>query len=330
MKKRVLALMLMMVLCFTAVGIVGQNKVAKAAEGDLIYLLETQTLVGEFTAENMTATCHFTNDTKRDVSILLMLPAAQDVNVVVTNTETAVAQPGSLLLSDWQYSADTGCFANMVTMNLEVGVYQLDLLATQPGPFVAAVIAENKKMEISVPSFTITAGQKKTLEVFDAPDKVTWSSNKPAVASVSAKGVVTAKKAGKAVITATSGDQKVKCTVTVKKNEYKGQNITFSDVMYGCKASITKVAYKGKNLSVNVKFVNKQTLKITKINKLNIKITDSQGKKIASYTFKNLSGISPQSQKTYKLTIPKKYVKKKNADLRYAICDGDFNYTYTY
>ena len=46
-----------------------------------------------------------------------------------------------------------------------------------------------------------------------------WSSNKKAVATVSKKGVVKAKKIGKAVITAKVGDKKLKCRVTVKKED---------------------------------------------------------------------------------------------------------------
>ena len=70
-------------------------------------------------------------------------------------------------------------------------------------------------------SVTLTTGQKKQLSVKKSWKKVRWKSSKPGIASVSSKGKVTAKKAGKAVITARSGRKKQKFVVTVKKNRIK-------------------------------------------------------------------------------------------------------------
>lgn len=47
--------------------------------------------------------------------------------------------------------------------------------------------------------------------------KITWKSLNPTIATVSATGVVTGKRPGKAIITASSGDATARCTVTVKK-----------------------------------------------------------------------------------------------------------------
>ena len=69
---------------------------------------------------------------------------------------------------------------------------------------------------------TLNRGDKLNLVVAFAPEeagqnaKVTWASSDQAVAAVSAKGVVTAKKPGKAVITAAVGDLTAKCVITVK------------------------------------------------------------------------------------------------------------------
>lgn len=49
--------------------------------------------------------------------------------------------------------------------------------------------------------------------------KAKWKSSKKSVAEVSSKGLVTAKKAGTTVITATRNGKKYKCTVTVYKNQ---------------------------------------------------------------------------------------------------------------
>ena len=67
---------------------------------------------------------------------------------------------------------------------------------------------------ISSKSLTLTTGQTETLRV-KGMKKVTWKSNKKAVATVSKKGKVTAVSAGTAKITAKSGKKKLTCKVTV-------------------------------------------------------------------------------------------------------------------
>jgi uncharacterized protein YjdB len=67
---------------------------------------------------------------------------------------------------------------------------------------------------------TLKKGKKKTLHPVITPsnsqDKVTYRTSNKKVATVSKSGVITAKKAGKATITVTSGTKKVTVTVTVK------------------------------------------------------------------------------------------------------------------
>ena len=63
----------------------------------------------------------------------------------------------------------------------------------------------------------LTAGKSKQLKVSGLKaGKVKWSTSKKSVASVDKKGKVTARKAGKAVITAKFSGGKLKCNVTVK------------------------------------------------------------------------------------------------------------------
>lgn len=71
-------------------------------------------------------------------------------------------------------------------------------------------------VKISKKSVTLTKTQKTTLKITGTKKKVKWSSSKKSVASVSAKGVVTAKKKGTAVITAKVGNKKYTCKVTVR------------------------------------------------------------------------------------------------------------------
>lgn len=79
---------------------------------------------------------------------------------------------------------------------------------------------------ISKKNTTLTEGQKITLKMNGTNQKVKWSSSQKDTLSVSSKGVVTAKKAGKAVITATVLNKKFKCNITViaKQTDSKPSN----------------------------------------------------------------------------------------------------------
>jgi hypothetical protein len=84
---------------------------------------------------------------------------------------------------------------------------------------------------------TLTVGKSTTLKVKNAAKKETikWASSKKAIASVTSKGKVTAKKAGKTVVSATlkKAGKTLKCNVTVKAattpetpSESQAQDIT--------------------------------------------------------------------------------------------------------
>ena len=82
-----------------------------------------------------------------------------------------------------------------------------------------------KKVTLNKTKATLNIKSKVTLKA-TLPDgsagKVTWESSKPAVATVSSKGVVTAKKAGKTTITVTTYNGKTAtCTITVRPNAKK-------------------------------------------------------------------------------------------------------------
>ncbi len=75
------------------------------------------------------------------------------------------------------------------------------------------------KIKLSKKSITLYVGKTKTLKVKGTKKKAKWSSSKKSVATVSRKGKVKAKKAGKAKITARVGKKKLVCKVTVKKKK---------------------------------------------------------------------------------------------------------------
>ena len=102
-----------------------------------------------------------------------------------------------------------------ITALLLMAVMVAGMLAVPGGNVQAA----KRKVQLSKKKVTLEVGKKVTLKLKNAPKKkkITWSSNKKKVASVSKKGVVTAKKAGKANITAKVSGKKYVCKVTVKK-----------------------------------------------------------------------------------------------------------------
>ena len=78
---------------------------------------------------------------------------------------------------------------------------------------------------LDITQVTLSIGETLELEVCDADQEVRWSSSNKKVAAVSRKGVVRAKKKGKAKITAKVGKKKLTCRVKVV-NGKSGQNVT--------------------------------------------------------------------------------------------------------
>lgn len=95
------------------------------------------------------------------------------------------------------------------------------LIAILPADSVKAAVKLNKT------KLTIATGQSSTLKVKNTKKKAKWSSNNKLVATVTKKGKVTGKAAGKATITAQIGKKKYKCSVTVKNAKKYEYSISF-------------------------------------------------------------------------------------------------------
>ena len=81
--------------------------------------------------------------------------------------------------------------------------------------FAGSSVVEGDKIQYSLRFSTSYQGSKASVIMFD---KQTWTSSNPAVASVDSTGVVTAKKAGTAKLTAAANGYTATTTVTVEKN----------------------------------------------------------------------------------------------------------------
>lgn len=101
--------------------------------------------------------------------------------------------------------------------------------------FVTIPVSVSAKTNISKKSITITVGKKYQLAMMGTRGKVTWKTSNKKIATVSSKGLVTGKRAGKAVITAKVGKKSYKCKVKVKKKapELKNLNASIKEIKCG-------------------------------------------------------------------------------------------------
>ena len=81
------------------------------------------------------------------------------------------------------------------------------------------------KVKLNKTSLKIKKDRARQLRLKNGSQKVTWKSSRRTVATVSDNGVVKAKKAGKCVITATSGGRKYQCQVEVYNTGSKADKV---------------------------------------------------------------------------------------------------------
>ena len=87
-------------------------------------------------------------------------------------------------------------------------------------------VSAAKKVKLNKTKATIYVGKTVTLKLKNNKAKVKWNSSNKKVATVTSKGKVKGKKAGKATITAKVGKKKYKCKITVKAVQKNGNPIT--------------------------------------------------------------------------------------------------------
>lgn len=90
--------------------------------------------------------------------------------------------------------------------------------------FTTTITASAASVKLNKSKATLYVGQTVTLKVQNTSNTVKWSTSKKSVATVSAKGKVTAKKAGTAKITAKVNGKKYTCKITVKNKVGTRQN----------------------------------------------------------------------------------------------------------
>ena len=94
-------------------------------------------------------------------------------------------------------------------------------------------MAKKTKIKLNKKKATLVVGKSLRLKVKGTKKKVKWKSNRKKVATVSSKGVVKAKKKGKANITAKVAKKKLVCKITVKNKKTPSTNTNEEDKQGG-------------------------------------------------------------------------------------------------
>lgn len=260
------------------------------------------------------------------------MTSGEQASYKCNSNEWSVSNTGSGYYCSRMFSMAYGYYEVAVKFdqatNYELVVYTEQNGTTTTTP--STVPAPTSKPEPSTPTttkpplkmsrskLTITAGSSKKLSVKNASGKVKWKSSKPAIATVNGSGKVTAKKAGKTTISATSGGKTVRCSVVVKRNVYTYTVPTTSNTTYGTTTfGVYNASYKNGNLVCKMKIVNRTPYKVTKV-KYTVKAYTGNGKLIGQKAEKRNVTIPSGSSHTVTVTIPKSKLKKKSANLREA------------
>lgn len=185
------------------------------------------------------------------------------------------------------------------------GVQSSDETTVQP------VDAESVKLNVTAK--TVYTGSKFTLkatvtpELASATNDVDWSSSKEAVATVD-NGVVTAKKAGSAVITAKVGAVTATCKVTVRQHVTSVKLNAKSKVLYNGKATTLKATVSPSNASNKAVTWKTSNSKVATVNAKGIVTAKKPGNAYITVTTKDSKKtarckVTVKAQKAKKVTV---------------------------
>jgi len=215
------------------------NETTTTVDVEKVSLNKSATTLTEGESETLTATITPSNATG-DKTVKWSSSNAE-VAAVDSNGKVTAKKAGTAVI--------TATSSNRKTASCTVTVKQKEIAITG--------VSLNKS------TTSITEGESETLTATITPSNATgdktvkWSSSNAEVAAVDSNGKVTAKKAGTAVITATSSNRKTaSCTVTVKqKDTYTGLRVVNGTLTYFTNGQADKtytgfVSYAGNNYYV--------------------------------------------------------------------------------
>ena len=209
--------------------------VATVKEGFITALKEGTTTITA-TAWFVSTTCQVTVTSSKDVPVESVSLDKESVELEIGETETLTATvlPENATDKTVEWTSSNPSVAKVAADGTITALAEgtTAITAAAGGKFASCPVTVVKKgedpvdpeikvtsVELDIANAEIVTGNTiqitATVLPANATDKtVTWSSSNSSVASVS-NGLVTAKKAGSSVITATSGDKRATCTITV-------------------------------------------------------------------------------------------------------------------
>lgn len=228
----------------------------------------------------------------------------------------------STVSKNMQYISSKGIYKNSAKINLPEGNYVLELSFENDVNFDFTMDQVSSGAKLSSSKIIITKGFSSQIKVVNGGIMKSCTSSNTAVASVTQKGKITAKKNGTVNIKVklTSG-KTLLCKVTVVSNRFHVAKTDIKDIPYNTvemKAYDASFDKKG-NIIIKFTVVNNNYGAISKIQ--NFKVTMKSSNKIVTATYKKsvLSvNVPGYHTTTYTVTIPKSYLKteKNKIDLR--------------
>lgn len=327
--KKICSLLLAVLLC--VVSVFGNASVGKAEETKENVLV---TDVAGVATANTGKSYNFTVEKSTEVYFDIWVPAVVNATISVMNNSTGQSYGASSVSTEqWQWDGELNAYSYYFeAAAMPVGDYTVTITFSADTQYIFLVSEKVIQPTLNQTKATISVGFKTTLKVDNTTESIKWSTSKKEVATVSSKGVVTGKKAGKATITAKVGGQTLKCTVTVKANTYSEKKQSAASINYGCALQVYNASYaKNGDLVLKCRFINNSAYHVNALKNVKVTFMTSTGKTVGTYSakFRSIS-VGAGGTKDFSVTVKKSKLKIKKADLRLGTYKTDGQYQYRY
>lgn len=176
--------------------------------------------------------------------------------------------------------------------------------------------ASNAAPKLNKTKASMEVGKKLTLKVKNTKVSIKWSSSDKSVATVSKKGVVTAKSAGNATIKAVVSKKTLKCKITVKDAATEGTDISeqLAGKSYKGTATIPNI---GELEVLNLKFGTDGTVSGSKLDETTLQMAEFSGtyKAVLSGKTATVTVVTDSDTFSYSLTIASDDMKQLTASV---------------